>query len=135
MCIRIIPRWSLTSSLHSLALRTEPICSRNKCREHQSVRGVRWCQGGHEGWRVQYSILLRNLAGKVSSVRLEDRFDSCTHIPKNCNLWKFVHLLSKVLRKAYTRNSSAGRRIGCMLRQHSFHYALLPCYRYGRATF
>ena len=42
MCIRIIPRWSLTSSLHSLALRTEPICSRNKCREHQSVRGVRW---------------------------------------------------------------------------------------------
>ena len=25
----------------ALALRTEPICSRNKCREHQSVRGVR----------------------------------------------------------------------------------------------
>ena len=42
MCIRIIPRWSLTSSLHSLALRTEPICCQKKCREHQSVRGVRW---------------------------------------------------------------------------------------------
>ena len=55
-------------------------------------------------------------------------------IPQNCNLRKFVHLLSKVLRKAYTRNSSAGRRIGCMLRQHSFHYASRPS-RYRWAAF
>lgn len=23
------------------------------------------------------------------------KFESCPHIPENCNLWKFVHLLSK----------------------------------------
>ena len=40
-----------------------------------------------------------------------------------------------VLRKAYTRNSSAGRRIGCMLRQHSLSLRRLPCYRYGGAAF
>lgn len=34
-------RW-FDSTYLNLALRTEPICSRNKCREHQSVRGVRW---------------------------------------------------------------------------------------------
>ena len=49
------------------------------------------------------------------------------HIPQNCNLRKFVHLLLKVLRKAYTRNSSAGRRIGCMLRQHPFITSAALC--------
>ena len=116
-------------------MRTEPICSRNKCREHKSVRGVRWCQGGHEGWRVQYSILLRNLVGKVSSVRLADRFDSCTHIPKNCNLRKFVSLTLKSSAKGILLCSSHKRRIGCMLRQHSLSLRRPPCYRYGGAAF
>ena len=117
MCIRIIPRWSLTSSLHSLALRTEPICSRNKCREHQSVRGVRWRKWKtHKDGRQRTTQFGRTtMVGSIPT----------PHIPKNCNLRKFVHLLSKVLRKAYTRNSSAGRRIGCMLRQHSFSLRLV----------
>ena len=114
MCIRIIPRWSLTSSLHSLALCTEPVCCRHKCREDKSVRGVRWCNWEQlAGRKFDSSILLLEHGWWY-------RFKSYPHIPKNCNLRKFVHLLSKVLRKAYTRNSSAGRRIGCMLRQHSF---------------
>mgnify|MGYP001864006305 CR=1 FL=1 len=40
-----------------------------------------------------------------------------------------------VLRKAYTRNSSAGRRIGCMLRQHSFSLRRSRPSRYRWAAF
>ena len=80
----------------SWALRTEPICSRNKCREHQSVRGVRWCNWEQlAGRKFDSSILLLGHGWWYG-------FKSHPHIPKNCNLWKFVHLLSKVLRKAYS---------------------------------
>ena len=135
MCIRIIPRWSLTSSLHSLALRTEPICSRNKCREHQSVRGVRWLS-------------------RESRVQTGRKFESCPHIPQNCNLRKFVSLSQKLLRRfQWLKRSSAGKpgkypkgrgqrwrvqfphaTIGCMLRQHPFHYASRSL-RYRGAAF
>ena len=76
------------------------------------------------------------------------------HIPKNCNLRKFVSLSQKLLRRfQWLKRSSAGKpgkypkgrgqrwkvrflhaTIGCMLRQHPFHYASRSL-RYRGAAF
>ena len=117
-----------------MALRTEPICSRNKCREHQSVRGVRWCNREQlAGRKFDSSILLLEHGWWY-------RFKSYPYIPQNCNLRKFVSLSQKLLRRfQWLKRSSAGKpgkypkgrgqrwkvrflhaTIGCMLRQHSF---------------
>src|SRR5699024_4655002 len=57
------------------------------------------------------------------------------HIPKNCNLRKFVSLTLKSSAKGILLCSSHKRRIGCMLRQHSLSLRRPPCYRYGGAAF
>ena len=53
------------------------------------------------------------------------------HIPENCNLWKDVHLSPQSSVKGIHDCSSQSHGIGCMLRQHPFHYAEAALYATG----
>lgn len=134
MCIRIIPRWSLTSSLHSLALRTEPICSRNKCREHQSVRGVRWRKWKtHKDGRQRTTQSFHRKRNGRKDCRAE--FDSQPAHSAELQSLKIRSLTLKSSANGILLCSSHKRGIGCIVRDSThFHYASRSL-RYRGAAF
>ena len=127
-------RW-FDSTYLNLALRTEPICSRNKCREHQSVCGVRWRKWKtHKDGRQRTTQSFHRKRNGRKDCRAE--FDSQPAHSAELQSAEIRSLTLKSSANGILLCSSHKRRIGCMLRwRHSFHCALLPRYRYGGATF
>lgn len=107
-----------------LALRTEPVCCRHKCREDKSVRGVRWRKWKtHKDGRQRTTQSFHRKRNGRKDCRAE--FDSQPAHSAELQSAEIRSLTLKSCMNGIHPVSSTGHAIGCMLRQHSFSLRLV----------